>query len=382
MKNCYRLFFIFLLVAQDSICTHQSLWYRGNRKENALSVTDQLEHGSERCPKNLDWKITYDEDGNKVPPKDPYFDTAFLRNIPKVEEQLKEDGFKTVFFKTMDKLKLRGYFLNRGEKAAGTIICSAGFYPGDLCGMTTYFKLFPEEYNILFYNARGHRGSEGRLFLSLGNYGRNDYKDVLGAIDYANTRSNGSNIFLHGVCAGAYHNLRAAMQDHKNVKNVRGIIADSAWCSVYDVCPQTPKPYFHHNILVPAAAQLFGIKKRTDQFAALADNYFLRALSSFVACAIRVLFSPIECWAYYHRGETTITHNDLQKLNIPVLYIHDKGDHLAPFESSQWMFDKTTEAFFWKVGGSSHGNHGLVQGDLYQAIVAAFINFATKAKTA
>ena len=90
--------------------------------------------------------------------KNYYFNTVFLSNYDKVKRHLiNKDGFINGFLTTSDTIKINYLWLKR-PTARYTVILSGGFWPGRKEGLATFYKLFPEDCNLLFFDARGHGG--------------------------------------------------------------------------------------------------------------------------------------------------------------------------------------------------------------------------------
>ena len=93
-----------------------------------------------------------------------FFGTQFLTKYDLVAQTLIEtENFSEVYFYSLDGIKLHG-LLRKKPDAPYSIIFCAGFYPGRKEGLATFIKLVPENINILFFDARGHGSSEGRIF--------------------------------------------------------------------------------------------------------------------------------------------------------------------------------------------------------------------------
>ena len=166
---------------------------------------------------------------------DPFFNKKFLVNYDAVKKELLANhGFVQVQFLSEDGIKLEG-LLRTKANAKCTVISCSGFFPGRMEGMATLHRLLPDDCNILFFNARGHGNSEGFFKATILKYGNVEYKDVIGAIDYAHKQSPAP-IFIHGICIGAFHATHAlANLQQRNLLeqyNVKGFIFDSGFGSL------------------------------------------------------------------------------------------------------------------------------------------------------
>jgi hypothetical protein len=162
--------------------------------------------------------------------KSPLFNTKCIAKPEAVEKLLlSEDyGFKKSQFTTPDNLKLE-CLVRSVEKPAFTTVISAGFFPGLMTGMSTLTTMLPKNCNIIFYNNRGKGNSEGWWVPRLWDYGTHEYKDVIGACDYAKTFN--APLVLYGTCAGTFANTKALCNLHTTDKlkdyNVKAHIMDS-----------------------------------------------------------------------------------------------------------------------------------------------------------
>lgn len=162
------------------------------------------------------------------------FNTDLIGNVHKIEQALiTRYGFQKNHFNSDD-----GFTLECMERivpdAQFTIICGAGFFPGNMTGCSSIIPMLPKKCNIIFYNNRGKGNSEYPWFYSLQKlwrYGINEYKDVIGALIHARTISNVP-IMMHSYCSNALHTTKALEHLHKQ-KHLKdfafaGLFLDSA----------------------------------------------------------------------------------------------------------------------------------------------------------
>src|SRR5581483_8890448 len=168
---------------------------------------------------------------------DHYYDVSFLKNYSQVRTVLKAEGFKEIYFKTSDNLRINGLFLTRPHATCNVIVC-AGWLPGRKEKMATFFAALPSHCNIFFFDARGRGKSEGPLLRQVWKYGVNEYKDIVGAIEYIHSR-NALPIILCGVCSGAFNATHAVLHLEKqgllSRYNIKGVIFDSGWGSIMKI---------------------------------------------------------------------------------------------------------------------------------------------------
>lgn len=256
-----------------------------------------------------------------------YFNTSFLIHYDKVSERLKQDGFQQVYFHSDDNLTLSGLWLER-ENALGTAILCAGFYPGRKEGLAAFYHLLPQ-CNLLLFDARGHGESEGRFWSNIFYYGRDEYKDILGALEFVKSTNN-KPIFLLGMCAGAFHCIKAIQEIQKNNLTSllpAGLILDSS-ILVLEEAIDVPKRYFIENTL-PNLLRKYLYPECAKQVIKDSITYKLSSLLIGPLLAIpEYIFFPF----YRFRNDALNVKPLISKLNIPLFFIHTENDNLAPFK--------------------------------------------------
>ena len=162
------------------------------------------------------------------------FNTKLIGDVPEIQRALTERyRFKKSSFMSNDGLKLE--CLQRiVPDAEFTMICGAGFFPGNMTGCSSIIPMLPKKCNIIMYNNRGTGNSEQPWFYKLRmlwRYGINEYNDALGALNYARDKSD-KPIIMHSYCANALHTTKAIEHLHKigTLQNyaLAGLFLDSA----------------------------------------------------------------------------------------------------------------------------------------------------------
>jgi pimeloyl-ACP methyl ester carboxylesterase len=298
--------------------------------------------------------------GNRV----DLFNTTFLRKSKDVRAYLIQDqGFTTGYFLTQDAYALN-YLFRKSANARCTIICAVGFWPGRKEGMATLHALLPQDYNLLFFDARGRGKSDG-FYYSLWQYGINEYKDVLAAIDFAQTADT-CPIILYGVCAGAFHAAHALCK--QPCERVCGLIMDSAWSSVTKVS---------------RTALTSELKKRLrNAIKECTNHYQLRNLlyrptacitDMSASLAHRIFFVPL---LYAYRAQTDLT-SKIHKIAVPILYIHSYDDEYTESKAVEELIAKTQRPYSWWITEhSTHAVHHLKHPMAYKEKLMQFITMA------
>lgn len=280
-----------------------------------------------------------------------YFNTTFLRNYDLVEQMLiEEEGFEHVTFPSSDGLKLSGILLKR-PGAKTTIIFCAGFFPGRKEGQAPVYKMLPTTYNVLLFDARGHAKSEGPFFSTLGHYGRNEYKDVLGAIDFVQKQVGGA-IIIYGVCAGSVHATHALLNIEKEKKsNIIGLVFDSGFGSTLDL--ESALSYHIREKFMPNYFTWYANKEK------IRETYFFRACSFFATKLLSGLNELLFMGKIRKYNHETKLSDKIHKLDIPTFFIHCKNDAYSPFEKIVTLAESVENKEVWWLEDSSHSNNAL-----------------------
>lgn len=267
----------------------------------------------------------------------PYFNTKFLAQYDRVSEQLKKDGFQEVYFNSADNIKLNG-LLRTHPNAQATVVLLAGWWPGRKEGIAAIVPMLDDQqYNILLVDVRNHGKSDGNsVWWHLGEMGIHEYKDVIGAINYANKKTN-KPIIIWGTCAGAFHAARAIahLEQQKQIENynVRGLIFDSGWASILQAIRETPEAIIKKNISL--------------------EPLLYATLSIF--CTLRWLL--VDRSISQHEPETNL-YDKVSLISVPVFYIHARNDTRAHFEHVYDLYQKTPQKQCWWIEKSTHAcNH-------------------------
>jgi len=301
----------------------------------------------------------------------PLFDTQFLLQYAEVTNMLCEQGFKEGFFKTPDDHNLNYLYLERPDAECTVILC-AGWLPGRKEGIATFYALLPESCNILFFDARGHGKSDGHLFRTAWFYGRHEYKDVIGALDFARLQTQ-KPIIVYGVCAGAFNAAHALIHLQKENKleqyDVRGLIFDSGWASLVTASWSAPIAKVNEHI-ARFWAKIYG-KKWKEVLNTIPYRISAYVLNKILAIVHGVGFFP----AYALQNDKTNLFDKIEHLRMPILYIHSHDDEYVPIAHAQYLADKSQNAQTWWIEGpSKHACHCLKYKYEYQEVLHEFLN--------
>ncbi|KKP35332.1 MAG: hypothetical protein UR26_C0006G0016 [candidate division TM6 bacterium GW2011_GWF2_32_72] len=308
---------------------------------------------------------------------DPLFKPRYLKQSKRVNQDLQEIfGFEKITFCSVEQSIKNAYILkgliqiNPNNKKI--IICAGGFLPGNKEGLAVLRRHFPEDHDMLLFDFR-HRGeSGGKLmeplfkikkisgFISntmslanpinwcyrtgaikdaqniidhIGNYGVEEYKDVLGAINYVNIFYPKKEIILFGLCSGAFHSVHALLHlSEKEMSNcnIKGAIFDSLWGNIEETG------------IHAAQAELLN-----KGFISTSLYYSLQFLN----------------WSIVHEKleknkSTTSLFGKMQKLNnFPMLIMHCVEDTYTPIDQIKQLLSEIEDQSnitFWEITNSRH----------------------------
>lgn len=235
-----------------------------------------------------------------------------------------------------DGIKLHAFYLP-AENPSGKIIIGHHGYTS--CGQSDYAyhsSFFHEQgFDVLVPDHRGHGESEGDYI----GFGILDRYDSLEWIRYVRRRfGEDKEILLHGTSMGGTTVLMASGFDEVQ-KNVKGIIADCAFTSPFDIFSHILKRDYH---LPP-----FPVMNINDAICRRKAGYGFRDYSTLTA---------------------------LKTNKIPVLFIHGKGDKFVPTWMTKSNYDACTaeKDILW-VENAGHGSSCYENTEAYEQAEKKFI---------
>ncbi|GGJ88200.1 alpha/beta hydrolase [Lentibacillus kapialis] len=247
-----------------------------------------------------------------------------------------EQDFDEWSMTSEDGLELKGYFLEAKESSDKVVVMAHG-YLGNAMDMGLFGQYYYEQrgYNIFTADARGH-GASGGDYIGFGWPDRKDYVEWIDRI--IEKYGDDTEIILHGVSMGAATVLMTAGEELPD--NVKAVIADSPYTSVYDLFSYQMNRMFR----LPS----FPILPTTSAVTNIRAGYSLKEASAL---------------------------DQVKKAEIPILYIRGNADTFVPARMSQTLYENTkSEAEMMTVDDAGHGEPYIVAKEKYITQVNAFLD--------
>ena len=251
-------------------------------------------------------------------------------------EWVANQNFEEMELKSRDGLKLKGYFL-KAKQPTNKLVVFAHGYLGRGSDMGLYGQYYYEElgYNVFTADARGHGQSEGD-YVGFGWHDRLDYVDWVDML--IDKLGSDTEIIMHGLSMGASTVLMTSGE--KLPENVKAVVADSPYTSVYDMFSYQMKRMFH----LPA----FPILDTTSLVTKARAGYTLRGASAL---------------------------KQVKKTDLPILYIHGNADTFVPTRLAEELYENSNDkAELLKVDGAGHGEAFVIENERYRDTLQAFLN--------
>ncbi|MEI3607136.1 alpha/beta hydrolase [Pseudogracilibacillus sp. SE30717A] len=246
-----------------------------------------------------------------------------------------QQSFDQLEMTSFDGLKLQGYYLPSKEPSNKIVVFAHG-YLGNAYDMGLFGEYYYENlgYNVFTPDLRGHGNSEGD-YIGFG------WHDRLDLIDWINLliENNGpdTEVVMHGLSMGAATVLMASGENLP--QNVKAIIADSPYTSVYDLFAYQMERMFH-----------------------LPDKPILPSTS--LVTKQKAGYSLTEASAI----------NQVKKATVPILYISGDSDTFVPTEMTTELYENTkSERSLVSYAGANHGESIILYRDDYLKTITEFI---------
>lgn len=245
-------------------------------------------------------------------------------------------SFEEMELTSYDDLTLKGYFLKAKEPSNKLVIMAHG-YLGHAKDMGLFAEHYYEDlgYNIFTADQRGHGHSEGD-YIGFGWHDRLDYVDWINLM--VEKLGPDTEIVLHGLSMGATTVLMTSGETLPG--NVRAVIADSPYTSVHDL--------FAYQMTRMFKIPTFPVLNSTSLVSKYKAGYSFKQASAL---------------------------EQVEKTNLPILYIHGDADTFVPTDLTQELYDHTpSEKELFIVEGASHGEGFVLEKNMYIEYMDEFLN--------
>lgn len=244
--------------------------------------------------------------------------------------------FEQMEMTSRDGLKLQGYYLEAKEPTNKTVVLAHG-YLGRARDMGLFGQYYYETlgYNVFMADARGHGESDGD-YIGFGWDDRLDYVDWVQKL--VDEQGPDSEIVLHGVSMGAATVLMASGE--KLPENVKAIVADSPYTSVYDLFAYQMNRMFH----IPSIPVL----PTTSLVTKMKAGYSLTEASAL---------------------------DQVKKAEVPILYMHGNDDTFVPTRMAEELYENTkSNAEIKTFDHAGHGESFVIDEAGYVKMMDAFLD--------
>ena len=236
---------------------------------------------------------------------------------------------KNIYIKSFDDLKLHGYLIDNNKDNYAILVHG---YRGNGNDMIKSAKKFGEDFNILIPDLRGHGKSDGKYI----GMGYHDSFDIASWVKYINKLNKNAKIILFGISMGA---ATVLLSSDINMKNVKLIIADSSYISIFDEYKYQFKNLFH----LPIFPFLY-------------------------------IVDFINCFKNKYTFEMGNVIKHVGNSKLPILFIHGISDTYIPCESSKILYEnKNGDKEILFVDDAQHVASEVMDSKLYWKTIHNFI---------
>ena len=246
---------------------------------------------------------------------------------------IKDSNYIDTYITSSDNLKLHAYEVKNENKTDKWAIVVHGYTSEGKLLSSKAKHLYNMGYNVLVPDLRSHGTSEGNYI----GMGWHDRLDIIDWINYIVKNNPKSEIALHGTSMGSATVLMVSGE--KLPSNVKAIVADCGYTSVYDEFSYQLKQFFN----LPA----FPLMNFSDVVTHIRAGYCLNDASAI---------------------------NQVKKSTTPILYIHGDKDDFVPYYMMDELYNATnSEKEKLTIEGGEHANSDLVNPKLYWSTVNRFL---------
>ena len=197
------------------------------------------------------------------------------------------------------------------------------------------------------------------FFTNIFNYGIDEYKDIIGAIQFLQKETSNKPLFIHGICAGAFHATHALSRIDTTQYQIKGFIFDSGLESLFNAC-HVPEKHFREKIIPNLVQKIYSSDSKKE----VKERYLCKLFSLLTCTTIRVLTTLVKPLPE-KREHSMALDNHLNKISCPIFFIHSYDDSYCPIQSIKELTEKASSKTCWWIHQSEHATHHLKHKDEY-----------------
>lgn len=281
--------------------------------------------------------VVSEKNAAKMPENSDYKGSPHQKAAARAYKYVKRMPVEDIYIESFDGLKLHGRLFPCPEGGKKFILGIHGCRSNALNEFGPFMKFYHDNgFNMLLPDDRAHGESEGK-YIGFGNL---DRFDCIKWAEYLTERfGEDCEIILHGVSMGGAAVLSASGE--KLPKQVKGIISDSAFSSVYDQFSKSFKEIFNLPVFpfVPLCSFMGNFKAGYN----FKDN------------------SPLEL---------------VKKAKVPILFVQGLADKVVEPEMADKLYEACpTRKAILKIPDSGHAQSIGVDPNGYKAAIKEFFGF-------
>jgi hypothetical protein len=301
-----------------------------------------------------------------------FFNTNHLKDKALIQKKLLSLGCKKVTFTSEDGHINQGLFLERPNAQATAIII--GGISTKKEHLASFLYMFPENYNILFLDARYDNKKPFYFLKNLPSYGVREYQDIITAIQYIHEQTH-KPIIIHGCCAGAFHAGRAlvSLQESNQLEqyNVKGLIFDSGWGSLTHIADRAPFQTIHKYLYVTMIK--IGMAKEKIQ-----QTRIFKILNGFFSTIVTTIKANFLNHGFKKADKKINLFKKINIVPIPIFYIHSADDKVTSISQAKKLSKLSKHPYCWWIPArkSKHARHHLKFPEEYASHIHHFCSQA------
>ena len=306
----------------------------------------------------------------KVVENPQFYNTQFLRKTAAVRKELLEkEGFVEIGTRTVGKSWL--HMLYKISPAARySFVCFGGWGNSKESLVPLYEMMKDQPCNIFLCETRV---VDQNIFKNIWDFGIRSEQDVIDCIKKVHFLSGKTPLVLWGTCAGAFYVTRALIdlvdQQKLSAYNVAGFIFDSGWGAVDEAIVTQTRGRVKENIAKGIAP--FTAHKDYRQ---VSQSWLARGLSALADWFINPFSWYVVKPLYGYRTYKTNILKTIEKLTIPIFFIHSYDDWVKPIADAKRLYEKAQNKTAWWIESPSvHSMHHFKHKEEYKRRCIEFI---------